>query len=58
MRRRSCAMRTFGSKHSPPCLHDGRLLALEDTVELSNLVLELQLTDAEKQDLVAFLRAL
>ena len=46
-----------GIKDSPPYLHDGRLLTLEDTVEFFNLVLELQLTDAEKQDLVAFLRA-
>lgn len=47
-----------GIKDSPPYLHDGRLLTLEDTVEFFNLVLELQLNDREKQDLVAFLRAL
>src|SRR5262249_43040159 len=47
-----------GVKDSPPYLHDGRLLTLEDTVEFFNLVLELQLTSAEKQDLVTFLRAL
>jgi cytochrome c peroxidase len=47
-----------GIKDSPPYLHDGRLLTLEDTVEFFNLVLELKLTTQEKQDLVAFLRAL
>jgi len=31
---------------------------LDDTVEFFNLVLETKLTDAEKRDLVAFLRAL
>src|SRR5437868_8005404 len=47
-----------GVKDSPPYLHDGRLLTLEDTVEFFNLVLADTLTAAEKQDLVAFLRAL
>jgi cytochrome c peroxidase len=47
-----------GIKDSPPYLHDGRLLTLEDTVEFFNLVLELKLTDREKNDLVAFMRAL
>jgi cytochrome c peroxidase len=47
-----------GIKDSPPYLHDGRLLTLEDTVEFFNLVLELQLSDQEKEDLTAFLRAL
>ncbi|QOY91976.1 cytochrome B6 [Paludibaculum fermentans] len=47
-----------GVKDSPPYLHDGRLLTLEDTVEFFNLALELQLTPAEKSDLVAFMRAL
>jgi cytochrome c peroxidase len=47
-----------GVKDSPPYLHDGRLLTLEDTVEFFNLVLELQLTSDEKADLVAFLRCL
>jgi len=47
-----------GIKDSPPYLHDGRLLTLEDTVEFFNLILELRLTDAEKADLVAFLRCL
>jgi cytochrome c peroxidase len=44
-----------GIKDSPPYLHDGRLLTLEDAVEFFNLVLELRLTAAEKADLVAFL---
>jgi cytochrome c peroxidase len=47
-----------GVKDSPPYLHDGRLLTLGDTVEFFNLVLELQLTQPEKADIVAFLRAL
>jgi cytochrome c peroxidase len=47
-----------GIKESPPYLHDGRLLTLEDTVEFFNLVLELNLTAQEKGELVAFLRAL
>ena len=44
-----------GIKDSPPYLHDGRLLTLDDTVEFFNLVLELKLSDKEKSDLVAFL---
>ncbi|HYE66094.1 MAG TPA: hypothetical protein VD966_10950 [Pyrinomonadaceae bacterium] len=47
-----------GIKESPPYLHDGRLLTLEDTVEFFNLVLGLNLTAQEKTDLVAFLRVL
>jgi cytochrome c peroxidase len=47
-----------GIKDSPPYLHDGRLLTLEDTVELFNLIQELKLTEQEKKDLVAFMRAL
>lgn len=47
-----------GIKDSPPYLHDGRLLTLEDTVEFFNLVLELKLNTQEKQDLVAFMRVL
>jgi len=47
-----------GIKESPPYLHDGRLLTLEDTVEFFNLILQLNLAAQEKTDLVAFLRAL
>ena len=47
-----------GIKDSPPYLHDGRLLTLEDTVEFFNLVLELKLTPKEKTDLVDFMRQL
>ena len=47
-----------GIKDSPPYLHDGRLLTLDDTVEFFNLILATHLADAEKQDLVAFLRVL
>ncbi|MFN0051986.1 MAG: cytochrome B6 [Planctomycetales bacterium] len=47
-----------GIKDSPPYLHDGRLLTLEDTVEFFNLILEIKLTADEKADLVAFLRVL
>jgi cytochrome c peroxidase len=47
-----------GIKDSPPYLHDGRLLTLEDTVEFFNLIFELKLTNQEKEDLAAFLRCL
>lgn len=47
-----------GIKDSPPYLHDGRLLTLDDTVEFFNLVLQRGLTTEEKADLVAFLRTL
>jgi len=47
-----------GIKDSPPYLHDGRLLTLEDTVEYFNLILGLQLVPEEKQDLLAFMQAL
>jgi cytochrome c peroxidase len=47
-----------GIKDSPPYLHDGRCLALEDTVEFFNLVLGLKLTSQEKKDLVAYMRQL
>jgi len=55
------AIKTFplrGVKDSPPYLHDGRLLTLEDTVEFFNLVLGTKLTAGDKQDLVAFMQAL
>jgi cytochrome c peroxidase len=47
-----------GIKESPPYLHDGRLLTLEDVVEFFNLVQQLNLSQQEKADLVAFLRVL
>jgi cytochrome c peroxidase len=55
------AIKTFtlrGVKNSPPYLHDGRLLTLDDTVEFFNLILGTKLTGEEKRDLVAFLRTL
>lgn len=55
------SIKTFplrGIKDSPPYLHDGRLLTLDDAVEFFNLVLELNLNKQEKDDLGAFLRAL
>lgn len=55
------ATKTFplrGIKDSPPYLHDGRLLTLDDTVEYFNLVLALDLTDEEKGDLVKYLDTL
>ncbi|MGA2067308.1 MAG: cytochrome B6 [Thermoguttaceae bacterium] len=55
------SIKTFplrGIKDSPPYLHDGRLLTLEDTVIFHDLVLETKLTAQEKEDLVAFLRCL
>lgn len=47
-----------GIKDSPPYLHDGRLLTLEDSVEFFDIVLQTKLSPAEKTDLVAYLRAL
>jgi cytochrome c peroxidase len=47
-----------GIKDSPPYLHDGRLLTLDDTVEFFNLILQTKLGDQEKKDLVTFMRAL
>ena len=47
-----------GIKDSPPYLHDGRLLTLEDTVEYFNLVLGLKLGEQEKAALVAYMRQL
>jgi cytochrome c peroxidase len=55
------AIKTFplrGIKDTPPYLHDGRLLTLEDTVEFHNLVLNTKLTEQEKKNLVDFLRCL
>jgi cytochrome c peroxidase len=47
-----------GIKESPPYMHDGRCLTLEDTVEFFNLVFALKLNTQEKEDLVAFMRQL
>jgi len=47
-----------GIKDSPPYMHDGRLLTLEDTVEFFNLILQLNLNQQEKSELVEFMRAL
>jgi cytochrome c peroxidase len=47
-----------GIKATPPYMHDGRLLTLEDTVEFFNLIGGTKLTSQEKKDLVEFLRAL
>jgi hypothetical protein len=47
-----------GIKDSPPYLHDGRLLTLEDSVEFFDIVLQTKLSADEKRDLVAFLRAI
>ena len=47
-----------GIKDSPPYLHDGRLLTLEDTVEFVNLILDTKLNEQEKKDPVAFMRVL
>jgi cytochrome c peroxidase len=47
-----------GIKDSPPYLHDGRLLTLEDTVEFFNLVLGLKLEQREKEALVQYMLAL
>jgi len=47
-----------GLKDTPPYLHDGRLLTIDDTVEFFNLILELKLTKDEKANLVSFLQCL
>jgi cytochrome c peroxidase len=47
-----------GIKDSPPYLHDGRLLTLDDTVAFFDIVLQTKLNDQEKHDLVAFMRTL
>lgn len=47
-----------GIKDSPPYLHDGRLLTLDDTVEFFNTVLQTKLTAEEKRDIVAFMKVL
>jgi cytochrome c peroxidase len=55
------SIKTFplrGIKDSPPYLHDGRLLTLDDTVEFFNIVLNLKLSEEEKRDLVAYMYAL
>ena len=47
-----------GVKDSPPYLHDGRLLTLEDTVEFFDVILGTKLSQQEKADLVSFMRQL
>lgn len=47
-----------GIKDTPPYLHDGRLLTLDDTVRFFNIVLETKLTPEEESDVTAFLKAL
>jgi cytochrome c peroxidase len=47
-----------GIKDSPPYMHDGRCLTLEDTVEFFNMIQELRLSAQQKTDLVAFMRTL
>ena len=47
-----------GIKDSPPYLHDGRLLTLEDTVEFFNLVTGVNLSQKEKEALTAFMLCL
>ena len=47
-----------GIKDSPPYLHDGRLLTLDDTVEFFNLVLDLKLNPEEKKALTSYMYTL
>ena len=47
-----------GIKDTPPYLHDGRLLTLDDTVRFFNIVLETKLTPEEEADVTAFMKAL
>ena len=55
------AIKTFtlrGIRDSPPYMHDGRLLTLEDTVVFFDVVLGLELTEQDRQALVAYMRCL
>lgn len=55
------AIKTFtlrGIKDSPPYMHDGRLLTLEDTVVFFDVVLGLELSEQDRQALVAYMRCL
>lgn len=47
-----------GLKDSPPYMHDGRLLTIEDTIEFFNVVLQTRLNAEEKRALRAFLLTL
>ena len=47
-----------GIKDSPPYLHDGRLLTLEDTIAFFDLLLETKLDAHEQADVLAFLYTL
>lgn len=47
-----------GIKDSPPYLHDGRLLTLDDVVAYFNVVTQVKLTSEEQKDLVVFLKQL
>jgi cytochrome c peroxidase len=47
-----------GIKDSPPYLHDGRLLTLEDSVEFFDVILGTKLSADEKKALVLYLRTL
>ncbi len=47
-----------GIKDSPPYLHDGRCPTLADAVEFFNIILELELSKQEKDDLEAFMLCL
>lgn len=47
-----------GIKDSPPYHHDGRLPTLEDSVRFFDAVMKLDLTEREKGELTAFLKAL
>lgn len=47
-----------GIKDSPPYLHNGRLLSLDDTVEFFNVVGGTQLTEMEKKEPYGFFAGL
>jgi cytochrome c peroxidase len=55
------AIKTFplrGIKDTPPYLHDGRLLTLDDAAAYFNIVTQAKLTEGELKDLVAFMKQL
>ena len=57
-RGRSRRSRCAASRRARRTCTTAGLLTLEDTVEFFNLILETQLTEEEKKDLVAFLKCL
>ena len=47
-----------GIKDTPPYLHDGKLLTLDDVVAYFNVVTRTRRMEQERKDLVAFMKRL